>query len=234
MKIYAIIPARSGSKGLSNKNIRLILGKPLLSYSISFAKRLSSVDRIFCSTDSDEYAEIARNNGAEVPFLRSADAAVDAAMEEHILEDLRSKFAEFDIEEPDIIVWLRPTFVFRCVDDVELCIEALKLNSTITAARTVVRAENRLYKIENNILLPEFHDSGKSMIRRQAMIDSYKVFSTDVFRFKGSKLGGDFLGRNIYPVVTNSICGIDIDDNFDFEMVKNLIEHAPGMINGYL
>ena len=62
MKIYAIIPARSGSKGLPNKNIRPILGKPLLSYSISFAKRLPSVDRIFCSTDSYEYAEIARNN----------------------------------------------------------------------------------------------------------------------------------------------------------------------------
>ena len=234
MKIYAIIPARSGSKGLPNKNIRPISGKPLLSYSISFAKHLPSVDRIFCSTDSYEYAEIARNNGAEVPFLRSAAAASDTAMEEHILEDLRSKFTELNIEEPDIIIWLRPTFVFRCVDDVESCVEALRLDSTITAARTVVRAENRLYKIKNNILLPEFHDSGKSMIRRQDMIDSYKVFSTDVFRFKGNKLGRDFLGRNIYPVVTNSICGMDIDSNFDFQIVNNLIEHAPELINEYL
>ncbi len=66
------------------------------------------------------------------------------------------------------------------------------------------------------------------------MIDSYKVFSTDVFRFKGNKLGKDFLGRNIYPVVTNSICGMDIDSNFDFEIVNNLIEHAPELINEYL
>ena len=234
MKIYAIIPARSGSKGLPNKNIRLILGKPLLSYSISFAKNLPSINRVFCSTDSSEYAEIARKYGAEVPFLRSAYAASDSAMEEDILEDLRSKFAEFNIEEPDLIVWLRPTFVFRCVNDVESCIDILRHDLTITASRTVVAAENRLYAIENNILVPEFHDGGKSMVRRQDQAISYKVFSTDVFRFKGSQLGRDFLGRNIYPVKTNPICGMDIDNNFDFQTVNNLIEHMPELIKKYL
>lgn len=234
MKVYAMIPARSGSKGLPDKNIRTLAGKPLLSYSIDFARRLPSVDRVFCSTDSERYAEIARAHGAEVPFLRSSEAAADTAMEEHILDDLRIKFAEAGIEEPDIIVWLRPTFVFRSVTDVENCIRILKEDASFSAARTVVRAENRLYEIDNNRLVPGFDDAGKSMMRRQDMPKAYKVFSTDVFRFKGNLFGNDFLGRKVFAVETNSTCGLDIDDLFDFEVVRNILENSPELVNEYL
>lgn len=232
--VYVIIPARSGSKGLPNKNIREIAGKPLLSYSIEFAKKLSGITKIICSTDSEPYAEIAKQYGAEVPFLRSSEAAADTAMEEHILADLRVKFAEHNIPEPDIIVWLRPTFVFRSVSDVQKCIDILKSNQQATAARTVVRAENRLYHIDDGVLTPAFDDLGKSMMRRQDMRPEYKVFSTDVFRFKGNDFGPDFLGRSVYAVETSSTCGLDIDDRFDFEVVKNIIENTPEIVNEYL
>mgnify|MGYP000956410186 CR=1 FL=1 len=85
MNIYAVIPARSGSKGLPDKNIKIIDERPLIDFSIVFAKKIPSVTRIFCSTDSKEYAAIARTCGAEVPFLRSQEAASDNAMEQHIL-----------------------------------------------------------------------------------------------------------------------------------------------------
>ena len=149
------------------------------------SKEICGFDMVFCSTDSETYAEIARELGAEVPFLRSAEAAADTAMEEHILSDLRAKFGEFQIEEPDLVVWLRPTFVFRSKSDVERCVTLLKENKEFSSARTVVRAENRLYLLNDSILKPAFDDQGRSMIRRQEMIPSYKVFSTDVFRFKG-------------------------------------------------
>jgi len=234
MKIYAIIPARSGSKGIINKNISLIDGKPLISYSISFAKKISCIDRVLCSTDSESYAEVARQYGAEVPFLRSKGASTDTAMEEDILIDLRKSFTELNIPEPDIVVWLRPTFIFRSLSDVELCIETLRSDSTLSAVRTIAKSENRLYGIENNVLIPRFKDNGRSMIRRQDMTESFKVFSTDVFRFKDNKLGKDFLGSKVFPVVTNSICGMDIDDNFDLEIVKNFIEYSPEFVNEYL
>ncbi len=234
MNIYAIIPARSGSKGLPDKNIRPLAGLPLMAHSINFAKKMPSVNRVFCSTDSERYAEIARNYGAEAPFLRSVEAATDTAMEQHIFLDLRKKFAASGIEEPDIVVWLRPTFVFRVVSHVERCIAALKADNTITAARTVVRAENRLYQIQDSRLIPSFVDNGKSMMRRQDIVPSYKVFSTDVLRFKNNILSDDFLGRNIYAVETDSICGFDIDDKFDFEVVENLIEKMPEYVNEYL
>ena len=197
MNTYAIIPARSGSKGLPNKNITLIDKRPLIDYSIQFAKKLSSVDRVFCSTDSEEYADIAIKCGAEVPFLRSNESASDNAMEQDILLDLRAKFKLVDIAEPDFVVWLRPTFVFRSVKDVEECVQMLANNSSMSASRTVVHSENRLYYFSHNKLSPTFNDEGKSMMRRQDMVSSYKVFSTDIIRFKGNKLESDFLGNKI-------------------------------------
>jgi CMP-N,N'-diacetyllegionaminic acid synthase len=234
MKTYVIIPARSGSKGFPDKNIQLIKGKPLLSYSIDFAKKLQGIDRIFCSTDSEKYARIARSFGAEVPFLRCDSASSDIAMEDDILRDLRLKFLDFNIDEPDIVVWLRPTFVFRFKEDVELCLSKIKQDLSITAARVVIPAENRLYKIESNTLLPEFDDGGRSMIRRQEMPNSYKVFNTDVFRFKNNELESNYLGNNIFPVVSNTFCGIDIDDKVDFEIVKGIVEMEPKLIHEYL
>ena len=70
-KIIAIIPARSGSKGIKDKNIKLLNNKPLIHYSINAAKNSKFIDSIIVSTDSKKYADIALNCGAEVPFLRS-------------------------------------------------------------------------------------------------------------------------------------------------------------------
>lgn len=235
MKTYAIIPARSGSVGLADKNIKLINNKPLLSYSISFAKKLDGINKIICSTDSNKYAEIALKYGAEVPFLRSKKASSGKAMEEDILKDLRLKFLQNKINEPDLIVWLRPTFVFRSKVDVNECIRVLKENKNFSAARTVIEAENRLYKInKKNNLEPSFNDNNKSMVRRQDMESSFRVYSTDVFRFKDNQFNNNFLGNKIFPVVSNRICGLDIDDSLDFEIVKNLINFSPNLVNEYL
>lgn len=219
-KIYAIVPARSGSQGLPNKNIMELGGKPLIAHSIDFAKALTNVERIFCSTDSERYASIARDYGAEVPFLRSVEAASNVAMEHHILRDLYAKFCDYNIALPDIIVWLRPTFVFRNLSHVEQCIDLLVADDSVSAARTVVEAENRLYGVVNGSLSPQFDDKGRSMVRRQEMSESYKVFSTDVFRFSKDNLHERFLGSNIRCVVTDKICGFDIDDKDDFEMAS--------------
>ena len=230
MKIYAIIPARSGSVGVKNKNIRPLNGQPLISYSIQFAKALG-VDRVFCSTDSEEYSTIAKQFGAEVPFLRSAFAASSTAMEQDILVDMYQKFEEHNIDQPDILVWLRPTFVFRSIADVKKCIDQLVNDSSLTASRTVCESEGRLYKVESDILVPSFDDFGKSMMRRQDFGDRYKVFSTDVFRADKKNTTDDFLGRKVGAVVTNKLCGLDIDDEFDFQIVENVLKHNRTLIN---
>lgn len=230
MRIYAVIPARSGSVGLKNKNIRLLADKPLLAYSIEFAQKLQ-VDRVFCSTDSEEYAEIARKYGAEVPFLRSEAASSSTAMEQDILADLYSKFQENGIEQPDLLVWLRPTFVFRNLTDVKKCIQLLIDNPEFTAARTVCESESRLYSIKDNELIPSFEDGGKSMIRRQDVGIKYKVFSTDIIRSTNKNTGDDFLGRKVAAVVTNKLCGLDIDDEMDFKIVESIVLNNQDLIH---
>jgi CMP-N,N'-diacetyllegionaminic acid synthase len=222
MKIYAIVPARSGSKGLPDKNIKDLAGKPLFAYSIDFAKKLG-VDKVICSTDSETYADIARKYGAEVPFLRSEEASTSTAMEQHILADMYQKFEENGIEQPDLLVWLRPTFVFRNVKDVHKCIDLLKTDPTLTAARTVCESECRLYKVVDGKLIPNFEDHGKSMIRRQDIGSQYKVFSTDVFRSDKKDTSDSFLGQNVAAVITNKLCGLDIDDEMDFKIVESIL-----------
>lgn len=234
MLVYAIIPARSGSKGLLDKNIKLIKGKPLLAYSIDCAKKIKSVNRVFCSTNSSKYAEIAKENGAEVPFLRSEQASSDTAMEQDILLDLRVQFEGNGIEEPDIIIWLRPTFVFRCTKDIEEGIRILKNDSFYSSARIIVESENRLYMLQERTLVADFEDGGKSVVRRQDMPTSFKVFSTDIIRFKNKSINDKFLGDKIYPIISSKICGLDIDDEIDFEIVKSLVENNKELINDFL
>lgn len=231
--VYAIIPARSGSKGLPDKNIRPLAGHPLLSYSITFAKALG-VDRVICSTDSEAYADIARRYGAEVPFLRSAFAAADTAMEEDILRDFAEQFPRHGIPSPDLMVWLRPTFPFRDLSAVQTCIEVLKADSEYTAARTVCESEARLYSLNDGVLLPSFDDMGKSMIRRQVIGTRYKVFSTDVLRYRPDDINDNFLGRRVFGVAVNKLCGLDIDDAEDFEMIDAIAKGAPDLVRPYV
>lgn len=226
MNIIAIIPARSGSKGIKDKNIRKIAGKELIGRSIEFAKKLP-VDKIICSTDSEKYAEIARRYGAEVPFLRAKYASHDSAIEQHILQDLYEKFDKHNIKYPDLFVWLRPTFVFRDVEDVKECINRMINDKNLTACRVVVDAESRLYHDENGMLKPSFDDKGKSMVRRQDMERKYSVFNADVFRGNTKNYEEDFLGNSVGYVVANKLCGIDIDDETDLLLASHMVESLP-------
>lgn len=232
-KIYAIIPARSGSKGLHDKNIKLLDGRELISYSINFARALN-VDKVICSTDSPSYADVAEKFGAEVPFLRSDKASSDTAMEQDILEDLYEKFSNHGIDYPDYFIWLRPTFVFRDLREVQRGIRILEENENITAVRTVCPSEGRLYALDEQILSPNFDDGGKSMIRRQDVGDFYKVYSTDIFRGKPKNVSDDFLGRNVMGIPINKICGLDIDDLIDFSIVEALLKHRKDLVERYL
>ena len=118
MRVYALIPARSGSKGAPDKNVREIAGHPLVAYSIAFAKKIK-FERIIVSTDSPKYQNIAVRYGADCPYLRGSKASNDTAMEEDILADLAANLPRFGIDMPDVWVRLKPTSPFRSVRSVE-------------------------------------------------------------------------------------------------------------------
>ncbi len=94
MKNIAIIPARSGSKGLVDKNIRILCGKPLLAYSIEAALQSGMFDAVHVSTESEKYAEIAKKYGADVPFLRSMDNSSDTASSWEAVLEVLDKYSK--------------------------------------------------------------------------------------------------------------------------------------------
>ena len=229
--IWAVVAARSGSKGLPGKNIRMLAGKPLIAHAINFANKSRLFERVLLSTDSEEYAEIGRSYGAWVPFLRGEDAAQDSSMEEDILKDLNEKLTLNMITPPEIIVWLRPTFPFRSVEDLKSGLS--KLDPSIDSVRLVTEGEPRLYEIENDYLVPRFDDGGRSMIRRQEFPATYKMFHTDIFWYKNIQKGKKFLGDNVRAVQIHKLCAMDVDTIEDFEMIEALIASNFSLIKEY-
>lgn len=98
MKNLCIIPARGGSKRIPRKNVKPFLGKPMLAYSIDAAQKSNLFDEIMVSTDDDEIAEVAKNYGASVPFMRSAETASDFATTADVLKEVVKKYQERGIE----------------------------------------------------------------------------------------------------------------------------------------
>ncbi len=145
-KVYAIIPARAGSKGVPNKNIKPIFGKPLIAYSIMAARLSPLIDRVIVSTDSSAYAEIATEYGAEVPFLRPAKFSSDSSGDPEIMNHALSWFRENEWNEPSIIVHLRPTTPFRDPALITEAIEIFRSNPEATAMRSAHEMANTAYK----------------------------------------------------------------------------------------
>lgn len=230
-RIWAVVPARSGSKGLPNKNVRMLAGKPLIGHAIQFAQNAGVFEQVLVSTDSEDYAAIAREQGGWVPFLRGESAAQDASMEEHVLADLDAKLTEHGITPPDILVWLRPTFPFRSIDDLNTALSLME--DDVDAVRLVTEGEPRLYQIDDGYLVPRFEDGGRSMIRRQEFPATYKVFHTDIFWYRNIAWGERFLGSRIKAVPVHKICAMDVDGQEDFDMIEAIMSAAGPIVGKY-
>jgi CMP-N-acetylneuraminic acid synthetase len=124
---------------------------------------------------------------------------------------------------PEVVVWLRPTFVFRSLSKTKECINDVQ-RGEYSASRVVTEIDPRLYSSRDNLLVPYFEDNGKSMIRRQGMAPLFKVFNVDVFRWPTSNCPIDFLGDKIHYRVAPKICAVDIDDAADFEIATILVK----------
>ena len=125
MKNIAIITARSGSKGLPHKNIRMLNGRPLMAWSIKAALDSGMFDTVMVSTDSEEYAKIARDYGAEVPFLRSEENSGDRSNSWDVVAEVLEKYKELG-REFDYLMLLQPTSPLRSGDDIKGAFEYLE------------------------------------------------------------------------------------------------------------
>ena len=146
MTILCIIPARAGSKGILNKNIINIGGHPLISHSILTAKKSKFISRTIVSTDSVEIKDIATRYGAEVPFLRPVELAMDHSTDREFLLHALEYLARNEKYYPELIVHLRPTTPLRDVVVVDKAIELLLANREATSLRSAHLAPKTPYK----------------------------------------------------------------------------------------
>src|SRR3989338_1589206 len=124
-RIIAIIPARGGSKGFPGKNIIPLGGKPLISHSIEVAKKSKLIERVIVTTDDEKIASIAREYGAEVPFIRPAELAQDDTPPDSVLKHTLQFLEEKEDLKPEIIVWLEPPCPFRTPEEIDRAVETL-------------------------------------------------------------------------------------------------------------
>ncbi len=129
MTYLAIIPARCGSKGIPRKNIKIIAGKPLIAWSIEQALASSCIDRVIVSTDCEEVAAIARQYGAEVPFLRPEELSGDTAGTESALLHAVNWLKQHEAYEPDAVVLLQATSPHRYSQSIDNAINKFEADN---------------------------------------------------------------------------------------------------------
>ena len=175
-KVLCVIPARTGSKGLRNKNIKKLNKIPLIAWSILTAKKCKLIDEIIVSTDCPKISKIAMKYGANVPFIRPKKFATDKASSfsvlKHAIDFLKKKKNYFDY-----IIMLEPTSPLRNSKDVDFCINKIKkdnIESLVSVSRVVDQHPYFLYSInKRNILRPYLKKQKKLYIRRQDVSPLY-------------------------------------------------------------
>ncbi len=146
--IFALIPARSGSKGIKDKNIMAFNGKPMIAHSIEQAIQSRYIDDVYVSTDSQKYADIAIAYGASAPFLRPAEISGDHATDFEAFDHFVHYLIDKKIALPELIVHLRPTYPTRKVQDLDAAIEHFIVHyDQADSLRSVIEAPETPYKM---------------------------------------------------------------------------------------
>jgi len=222
--MFALIPARGGSKGIPRKNIVDIDGYPLIAYSIAACQIAKNIERIFVSTEDREIAEISKKYGAEVPFLRPANLSQDSSTD---VGFLRHFFGLYEVEE---VALIRPTTPFRSPEFMDEAIVAYnKLKDSITGFRTVNEINENPYKViqlENNIFKGFFSDfngiQNYNNLPRQTFPKAYTGNGhIDVVK-RNTVLNSTAFGDIIYGCVCENV--IDIDSQYDLDIARLLTQ----------
>ena len=228
MKVLAIIPARGGSKGLPGKNIKPLLGKPLIGWTIEQAKASKYITEIFVSTDSREIADVAETFGVSVPDLRPAELASDTATSAsfviYTIEKLRKEGKIFDY-----IILLEPTSPLRIVEDIDNSIE--KLHRTPEAESIVgvckVESSHPLFMVKqtDSGFLKSYLDEN-SVVRRQDIEELYffegTVYVSKTESFLNRK---SFYHEKTLPYLISKSRAFEVDDNEDWLIIESILKH---------
>ncbi|UCD77124.1 MAG: acylneuraminate cytidylyltransferase family protein [Desulfobacterales bacterium] len=228
-KILAVIPARGGSKGVVRKNIRSVCGRPLIAYTIETALAARQLlFRVIVSTDDSEIAAVARNHGAEVPFLRPAELAGDSVPTLPVLQHAVRFIEAQDNVKLDWVLLLQPTTPLRALEDIEGSLTAAlqsECDSVISVVQVFAEHPILMKRIEDNRLLPYCIEEKEGTRRQDYQPPAYMrngaIYLTrrDVLMEQES-----IWGRSIRPYVMPPERSVSIDSELDLRLVELLMQ----------
>jgi YrbI family 3-deoxy-D-manno-octulosonate 8-phosphate phosphatase len=238
-EILALIPARGGSKGIPRKNIRSFAGYPLIAWSIAAAKQSEFVTRVIVSTDDEEIASVARECGAETPFLRPAELAQDQTTDLPVFEHALQWLKENEDYQPEITIQLRPTSPIRPKGMVDHAIRILLEHDDADCVRGVVPAGQNPFKMwrfsgEDKPLNPLLEVPGLAEpynAPRQILPPVYwQTGHIDAIRGSTITNKKSLTGDVIYPLVIDPRYTVDIDNLSDWAKYEALAKSGLEMV----
>lgn len=220
-QVLAIIPARAGSKSLPRKNIRDFGGHPLVAWSIAAGIQASTVQRVLVTTDDEEIAAVAKDYGAEVPFIRPNALALDDTLDLPVFEHALDWLANEDNYRPDLIVQLRPTSPIRPSDCVDGAVQTLIENPAADSVRGVVPSGQNPFKmwfVEGNRLRPLLDDPPEAynMPRQRLPRAFWQTGHIDAIRRTTIVEQHSMSGSRILPWLVDPAFSVDIDTATDW------------------
>jgi len=231
VKTIAIILARAGSKGLPGKNLKPLAGKPLLAHSIEHAKASGVCDVVLVTTEDEQIARVARDYGAEVPFLRPRELADDVTPSEPVIRHALLTYEAMTKQQFDIVVYLQPTDVFRTPAMIRECVERLiqhpEIDSVFAAYKTHKnywrRSANGTYeRVAPDLVTYESRQVRKGFIYREdtGLASARRAYLTRE---------GRRLGERVDLVITDDFrTSIDIHSPFDFWLAEKILTEWDG------
>ncbi len=233
-RVLGLIPARGGSKGLPGKNIRLLSGKPLISWTIEQALAAKYLDEVIVSTDDEETAGIAKQYGAGVPFLRPKELASDTAKSVdvifHALDFFQHQKCEFDY-----VALLQPTSPLRAADDIDKSVKKLidneeKADSLVSVGKLSHGHPHIVQKTSNKGFLQPFCGKKIRSARRQDLSKAYLPYGV-IFLAKVESLRRlkTFYQERTLPFLIEKWQHYEIDDLYDFIAAETVFQREMGV-----
>jgi CMP-N,N'-diacetyllegionaminic acid synthase len=224
-KILAIIPARSGSKGLKDKNIKCLNGKPMINYTIEAALESEVFSNVVVSTDSQKYADIAGKAGAEVPFIRPDNLAKDESTTNDVILHAISEMENTN-DEYDCFMLLQPTSPLRTAENIKKAYSLFKEKNANAVVSVCETEHSPLWSstLDNSLSLDNFLNKNEDK-RRQELPTYYRlngaIYLTKVNYYKKYK---DFYLNKSYAYIMNKRESVDVDDIIDFRLTEILMK----------
>lgn len=229
-RAVAFIPARSGSKRVKDKNIRLLGGHPMLAYSIRAAIDSGVFDAVICATDSEQYAEIARHYGAEVPFLRPAEISGDKSPDIEWVVWILKKLKEAGTEY-DVFSILRPTSPFRQPETIRRAWSMFIEDPSADSLRAVEKCKQhpgKMWVIRGKRMLPLLpFANGATPWHSSQYAALPEIYAQDAsLEIAWSRVAleqNSIAGESIIPFISQGLEGFDINDPEDWWLAERLL-----------